>query len=159
MLSFATHAPRVLEEFLEKSSISAERRRAFRLLSVPLMQRASRARAARTTQLQFPQSRAEHLYRLLDDRAVQGPDGEWRIRVYSVMPTGSEWWIQIAIVGRTTYSLLVRIGQNADAADAMRAVREWLSSDDVHDDRILDCRFGMSGLQAAASDAGHAAAR
>ena len=43
-----------------------------------------------TEPAQFPQSRAEYLYRFLDNRVVHGRQGNWRICVYSVVEAGEE---------------------------------------------------------------------
>ena len=75
----------------------------------------------------FPQTRAEYLYRFLDNRVVHGRQGNWRVCVYSVVEAGEQLWVQTAVIGPAVHSVLLRARQSTEPGDALFTLESWLS--------------------------------
>lgn len=97
---------------------------------------------------QFPRSPAEYLYHFLDDRVVYGPDGNWRTRVYGVIASGEELWVQMSVSGPVVHSILLRAGRSTQAIAAIRGVEFWLRNPHIRHDRIIDVAKAPPTLQA-----------
>ena len=86
----------------------------------------------------WPDSWAEHVYRFLDDRVVHAREGDWRIRVYSVLEDGERLWVQTAAIGSSVCSVLLRVESLADPMDTVAAIESWLSVPQFDENHVID---------------------
>jgi hypothetical protein len=91
-----------------------------------------------------PESSAEYLYRSLDNQVVHAREGDWRIRVYSVVEDGHELWLQTSAIGSDVYSVLLRVDPQAEPTDAFAALESWLSGPLASDNRVIDVPAGAA---------------
>jgi hypothetical protein len=71
---------------------------------------------------------AEELFRELDGRRIAQASGVWLIIVSAIHTVGAQRWIQVALSGAPSYSLIVKASDRIDGPTALDAIGAWLTS-------------------------------
>ena len=80
----------------------------------------------------------DHLYRVLDGYTITLGDRRWRFRLYGLRTTGGHRWIQLALLGVSTYMLTLRLSPAGDGAEAIAVLMAWLTNPDERHDAVLN---------------------
>jgi hypothetical protein len=79
----------------------------------------------------------ERLFAALDGRIVGARSKQWLIEIYSVRQESGAIWLQLALQGETSYSLLMRLAPDEGPKHAIRILSLWLGNRTDHT-RILN---------------------
>jgi hypothetical protein len=65
---------------------------------------------------------------VLDGRKIRVGDNAWEVRSSHGQRIDQHVWVQVALVGQTVYSVLLKMSPAAQAFDAIEALEWWLSN-------------------------------
>ena len=71
---------------------------------------------------------AERLFEALDGRAIAARSREWLVEIYSVRREADATWLQLAMHGETSYSILMRLAPDEGIKHATTVLSSWLST-------------------------------
>jgi hypothetical protein len=71
---------------------------------------------------------AERLFEALDGRAIAARGRQWLVEIYSVRREADATWLQLAIHGETSYSILMRLAPDEGLKHATTVLSSWLST-------------------------------
>jgi len=78
----------------------------------------------------------DDLFRDLDGRQIARPSGVWLVFVSAIHTVGARRWIQVALSGATSYSLILKASDRAGGRQALEAITAWLTNP-LRTDRII----------------------
>src|SRR5689334_3659482 len=70
----------------------------------------------------------ERLFEALDGRVVAASGQQWLIEIYSVRQESGATWLQLALQGETSYSLLMRLAPDEGPKHVVRILTLWLGN-------------------------------
>lgn len=70
-------------------------------------------------------SHNDSLFAMLDGQIIQGRSGAWRVEVVSIFSESNQTWVQIGPAMRPSMSVVLRMGQDQRADQALDALRAW----------------------------------
>lgn len=71
-------------------------------------------------------SRNDSLFALLDGQLIQGRRGDaWRAEVVSILSESNLTWVQIGPERHPSMSVVLRMGEDPQAQQALEALRAW----------------------------------
>jgi len=71
---------------------------------------------------------AERLFEALDGRTVSARGRQWLIEIYSVRQESDATWLQLALQGESSHSLLMRLAPDDRPKHAVRVISAWLGN-------------------------------
>jgi hypothetical protein len=77
------------------------------------------------------------LYRDLDGKVVEVGGEEWRVDLYAVRMIEGRQWVQLQLVGESTFTMTLRLPWTADEIDVLLIVADWLAQTDDHRDSVV----------------------
>jgi hypothetical protein len=76
------------------------------------------------------------LFRDLDGRQIARASGVWLVFVSAIHTVGARRWIQVALSGTPSYSLILKASDRVRGSQALEAIGAWLTNP-LRTDRII----------------------
>ena len=86
----------------------------------------SRANIAQSTDAEHP-THPDDLFRDIDGRQIARPSGVWLVFVSAILTVDSRRWIQVALSGTPSYSVILNASERVGASQALDAIGAWLT--------------------------------
>jgi hypothetical protein len=78
----------------------------------------------------------DDLFRDLDGRQIARASGVWLVFVSAIHSVGARRWIQVALSGTPSYTLILKASDRVEGSEALAAIGAWLTSP-LRDDRVI----------------------
>jgi hypothetical protein len=95
----------------------------------------SRANIAQSTGAEHP-AHPDDLFRDIDGRQIARASGVWLVFVSAIHAIDSRRWIQVALSGTPSYSVVLNASERVGGTQALEAIAAWLSNP-IRTDRII----------------------
>jgi hypothetical protein len=95
----------------------------------------SRANIAQPTDAEHP-AHPDDLFRDIDGRQIARASGVWLVFVSAIHSVDSRRWIQVALSGMPSYSVVLNASERVGGSQALEAIAAWLSNP-IRTDRII----------------------